>query len=586
MAARPSPPRRMSAPVERLFPFLAWPKRWSAASVRGDVIAGITVALVMVPQSLAYAQLGSLPPHVGLYAALLPAVVGALFGSCGQLSTGPVALTSLLTGASLLPLASPDSPRFLALAVLLALMSGLIQLALGALRLGWLLNLLSHPVLMGFLNAAALVICLSQLPPLLGLSLPQSGRFLADIAAAFSPPHLPQLAPALFGIGALAALLVLRRAAPRLPGVLVVVAAATALSAWSGFAASGGPVVGAVPSGLPAFALPSFDFPAIVTLLPTAFVIALVSFMEAASSAKVIAGRTRQAWDQNQELIGQGLAKLAAAFTGGLPVSSSFSRAALNYAAGARSGLSSLVSAAVVLLTLLYLTPLLWHLPKPALAAVILLAVANLLDFGALRRAWRTQRDDGLAGLITFFATLAFAPNIQNGILTGLLLSLALMVYRSMSPRVALLGLHPDGTYRDLERFGLSHPHPQLVILRFDSPLTFVTAATFEDAMLRAARAQPDVRAVVVSAAGINAIDATGLHVLGGLLDRFGAQLQQIAFCGLKKQVLDTMQRDPLWPALAPHAGYRTEQQAIDALLPSLAAPTRGSGGPASAPSA
>ncbi|PTD96960.1 SulP family inorganic anion transporter [Pseudothauera lacus] len=555
---------------ERLFPFLAWPRQWSPASVRGDVVAGITVALVMLPQALAYAQLASLPPYIGLYAALLPAVVGALFGSCGQLSTGPVALTALLSGASLLPLARPDTPEFIALAALLALLAGLIQLALGALRLGWLLNLLSHPVLMGFINAAALIICLSQLPPLLGLAMPRSAHFLADLAAAFGGAARPHLLSALFGGGALLALIALRRIAPALPGVLLVSVAATALSAALGFAAAGGRVVGEIPAGLPTLALPALDLHAVVALLPAAFVIALVSFMEVTSSARLISARTRQRWDHNQELIGQGLAKLSAALCGALPVSASFSRSALNHASGARSGLSAVVSAAVILLALLYLTPLLHHLPIPVLAAVILLAVANLLDFGALKRAWRASRDDGLAALLTFVATLAFAPNIQNGILTGLLLSLALMLYRGMNPRIALLGLHPDGTYRDLERFALAHPHPNLVILRFDSPLTFVTAATFEEGMLRAARAQDEVRVVLVSAAGINAIDASGLHALGGVLERLHAQSCRLAFCGLKKQVIDVLQRDGLWARLGEAASYRTEQQAVDALLKTL----------------
>ena len=556
--------------LERLLPFLAWPRQWSGATLRGDLIAGVTVALVMVPQSLAYAQLGSLPPYIGLYAALLPAVVGALFGSCGQLSTGPVALTALLTGASLLPLARPETPEFVALAILLALLSGLIQLALGGLRLGWLLNLLSHPVLMGFVNAAALIICLSQLPPLIGLSMARSDQFLTDLAGALARLDGLHLPSAAFGLGALATLVALRRLLPRLPGVLLVVAAATALSALIGFEAGGGRVVGAIPAGLPTLAMPEVDLGAAVTLLPAAFVIALVSFMEVTSSARLISGRTRQPWRQNQELIGQGLAKIAAAACGSMPVSASFSRSALNHASGAQTGLSSLITAALVLLALLYFTPLLWHLPVPVLAAVILQAVANLIDFGALSRAWRANRDDGLAAVLTFVSTLAFAPNIQNGILTGLLLSLALMLYRGMKPRIALLGLHPDGTYRDLERFGLEHPHPRLVILRFDSPLTFVTAATFEEGMLRAVRAQEDVRVVLVSGAGINDIDATGLHTLNGLVERLRTQRQRMAFCGLKKQVIDAMERDGLWERLSPESEFRTEQQALDALLPTL----------------
>ena len=553
-------------------PFLAWPAQWREHGLRGDLVAGITVALVLIPQALAYAKLAGLPPHIGLYAALLPAVVAALFGSCGQLSTGPVALTSLLVGASILPLGATAGGDLVGLALLLALLSGLIQLALGVLRLGWLLNLLSVPVLMGFVNAAALIICLTQIPPLLGLAMPHSDHLLVDFVRALGGLDALQPAAAAFGVGSLAVLVGLKRLWPRLPGVPLVVAATIALSAWTGFAAQGGAVVGAVPAGLPGFSLPPLRPELIAALLPAAFVVAMVSFMEAASSAKLICGRTRQPWNQDQELVGQGLGKLAAAFTGGLPVSASFSRSALNYVNEARTGLSSLVTAAFVLVTLLWFTPLLWHLPKPVLAAIILQAVAGLIDTGVMRRAWRASRDDGAAAAITFLATLAFAPNIQNGVFTGLILSLALLVYRGMRPRVALLGLHEDGTYRDRERFGLPHPHPRLVILRFDGPLSFVTAATFEDAMLGAARAQESVRVVLVSAAGINAIDATGLHTLASLVERFHGQGQTIAFCGLKKQVIDAMERDGVWARIGTHSNYRTEHQALDALQPALAA--------------
>ena len=553
-------------------PFLAWPAQWREHGLRGDLVAGITVALVLIPQALAYAKLAGLPPHIGLYAALLPAVVAALFGSCGQLSTGPVALTSLLVGASILPLGATAGGDLVGLALLLALLSGLIQLALGVLRLGWLLNLLSVPVLMGFVNAAALIICLTQIPPLLGLAMPHSDHLLVDFVRALGGLDALQPAAAAFGVGSLAVLVGLKRLWPRLPGVPLVVAATIALSAWTGFAAQGGAVVGAVPAGLPGFSLPPLRPELIAALLPAAFVVAMVSFMEAASSAKLICGRTRQPWNQDQELVGQGLGKLAAAFTGGLPVSASFSRSALNYANEARTGLSSLVTAAFVLAALLWLTPLLWHLPKPVLAAIILQAVAGLIDTGVMRRAWRASRDDGAAAAVTFLATLAFAPNIQNGVFTGLILSLALLVYRGMRPRVALLGLHEDGTYRDRERFGLPHPHPRLVILRFDGPLSFVTAATFEDAMLGAARAQESVRVVLVSAAGINAIDATGLHTLASLVERFHGQGQTIAFCGLKKQVIDAMERDGVWARIGTHSNYRTEHQALDALQPPLAA--------------
>lgn len=553
-----------------LLPFLDWPARWRAHGVRGDIVAGITVALVLIPQALAYAQLASLPAHIGLYAALLPLVVGALLGSCPQLSTGPVALTALLTGASLAPLAIPGSEAFVSLAIMLALLSGLFQIGLGLLRAGGLLNLLSRPVMAGFINAAALLICLSQLPALLGLTMPGTDQFLVGLWRVLNHIDATHGLSLAFGCGALIALMALKRLAPALPGVLIVVALATALSAASGFATRGGAVVGDIPLGLPALVMPRADWQDLLKLLPPAFVIALVSFMEVTSSASLISARLGEPWNRNQELVSQGLAKLAAAFSGAMPVSASFSRSAMNYNAGARTGLSSLITAAGILIALLYLSPLLWHLPKAVLAAAILQIVAGLINFRALADAWRASRDDGLAAAVTFVSTLVFAPNIQTGILTGLTLSLALMLYRDMRPRSALLGLHPDGTYRDLERFGLAHPHPHLVITRFDSPLSFVTADAFERAFDTARHAQPDVRAVLVSAAGINAIDATGLHLLDTLNRSLASEGRLLAFAGLKKQVIDAMDRTGLWGQISTHAGYRTEAEALASLLPTL----------------
>ncbi len=564
------PKVRRKFPLRSLLPFSSWPSQWRSHGVRGDVVAGVTVAMLMIPQAMAYAQLASLPPHIGLYACLLPALVAALFGSCGQLSTGPVALTALLTGASLTAFATPGSSDFLALALLLALMSGSMQLALGVFRAGWLLNLLSRPVMTGFINAAAILICLTQIPPLLGLSLDRGDHFLSDMGrmllgvAEFDP------LTSAFGFCTLACLLVARRLVPQLPMVLIVVVVATFVSWLIGFADRGGRVVGEIPAGLPPLSIPPLDWSMVVALFPAAFVIAVVSFMEVTSSATLISGRLGTRWRQNQELIGQGLAKIAAAFSSGMPVSASFSRSAVNFASGARTGLSSLVSVSVVLVAVLYLTPLLTHLPTTVLSAIILSVISGLIDLRALGRAWQASRDDGLASALTFGSTLLFAPNIQNGILSGLLLSLALMLYRDMKPRTALLGLHPDGTYRDLERFGLEHPHPALTIVRFDSPLTFVTSEAFEEAALDAARVQPGMKTLLVSGVGINNIDATGLHAIATVLERLSAQGKRLAFCGLKKQIIDPMERTGLWQRLKPHAHYRTEQHALETLLAEL----------------
>ncbi len=558
--------------LRRLFPFVDWLPSISRATLRDDVVAGVTVALVAIPQSLAYAQLAGVPAYYGLYAAFLPTIVGALWGSSPQLSTGPVALTSLLTAASLTPLARVGSDEFVHGAVLLALLSGLFQVAFGLLRLGRLLNLLSHPVLMGFINAAAIIISLSQLPGLLGVSARQSERFLADTWHVLTNLDLVHEISLAFGLGALLLLVAFRRLAPRLPGVLIVVAALTTASWWLGYAGQGGRVVGAIPEGLPGFTFPRLEWGLTIELVPAGFVIALISFMEAMSSGKIAAMRTRRPWDQNQELVGQGLAKIVGALNGTFPVSGSFSRSALNLAAHARTGLSSVFAALIVAATALFLGPLLYHLPKPVLAAIIVLAVLNLLNFGAIRRAWLASRTDATAAILTFVATLAFAPNIQNGILAGIIVSLALSLYQRMRPRAVEVGLHPDGTLRDAARWGLPVLHPRIAALRFDDSLVFVNAAHFEDAVLRLERERPGVRFLLVAAGGINEIDASGIEVLANLADHLAEKGVTLALSGVKKQVQEVLDRTGVTAKLGAGNIFSTDPIALEDLRARVAA--------------
>ena len=533
-------------------------------TLKADLIAGITVSLVAIPQSLAYAQLAGVPAYYGLYAALIPAVIGALFGSSNQLSTGPVAMTSLLTAASIAPLAAHGSELFYSYAILLALVSGLFQIAFGVFRVGVLLNFLSNPVLMGFINAAAIIIGLSQLPTLLGIPAPQSEHFMLDISQVLLHIDTAHALSLGFGLTAITLLIGFRKYAPKLPGVLITVVALTWISYAIDYAGLGGRVVGAVPQGLPTLSLPPLDWHATVALLPAGFVIALISFMEAMSSCKVIAIKTRQPWDENKELIGQGLAKVAAAFCQSMPVSGSFSRSALNLASDARTPLSSIISAVFVLLTLLFFTSLLFHLPKPVLAAIIMMAVINLINFQSIRNAWRASRDDGVAAIITFLATLAFAPNIQNGILTGIILSLSLLLYRMMRPRVAVLGLHIDTTLRDAVRHNLPPLHPKLGAIRFDGALRFVNVSYFEDALLKLERENSEMKYILVQASGINEIDASGIEMLRNLLERFQKSGIKLAFSGLKKQVSDVMDRTGLTQKIGEANIFNTDRQAID----------------------
>lgn len=562
--------------INRLFPFLTWRHGINRDTLKADLIAGITVALVAIPQSLAYAQLAGVPAYFGLYAILVPSLVGALFGSSRVLSTGPVAMTSLLTAASVIPFAHWGTEQFYTIVVQMAFLSGVLQIALGLARMGVLLNFLSHPVLMGFINAAAIIIGLSQLAPLVGLSLRNSEHFLLDIAHVLANMDQMHLVSLIFGLSSLAVMLTVKRLAPKLPGVLIAVMLATTASYSIGFEAMGGRIVGVVPQGLPDFSLPALDWKTSVDLLPMAFVIALVSFMEAMSSCKIIAIKTRTAWDENQELVGQGLAKIAASFNHTMPVSGSFSRSALNLAAGARTGLSSIFTALAVLLTLLVLTPLLHHLPKPTLAAVIILAVISLLSFRVFPEAWSASRQDGIAAATTFVATLLFAPNIQYGMLIGIILALALFLFRTMKPRIVLLGLDEHGELQNADRFSLPRFHPKVAAIRFDGRLYFANVSYFEESILYLISNDPDINYVLVDARGINGLDASGVAMLRNLVARLNENGITLVFYNIKLPVLEVMQRTGLQDDIQQKNIFLTERDTLKDIKERLEAKSSG----------
>jgi len=554
-----------------LFPFLFWARDIGRDTLKADLMAGITVALIAIPQSLAYAQLAGVPAYFGLYATLLPCVIGILFGSSRQLSTGPVAMTSLLTAASIIPFAPWGSEQFYATVVLMALLSGVTQIALGLARMGVLLNFLSHPVLMGFINAAAIIIGLSQFAPLIGMSLRNSKHLLSDIAHVLASMDEMHAVSLLFGLVSLGVMVAIRRYAPRLPGVLIAVALATFVSSLIGFEAMGGRVVGKVPEGLPSLGVPALDWKLIPSLIPMAFVIALVSFVEAMSSSKIIAIKTRTPWDENQELIGQGLAKVAAAFSGTMPVSGSFSRSALNLAAGAKTGISSIVTAGAVLLALLFFTPLLYHLPRPTLAAVIILAVFNLLDFKVFPSAWRASRQDGIAAGTTFMVTLMLAPNIQYGILTGIILSLAMFLFRTMTPRIVLLGQDENGHLQNAEKYNLPRFHPKVTAMRFDGQLYFANVSYFEQSVVDLVSKDPGLRYLLVDSRGINGLDSSGVEMLRGLVDRLRSNGIELAFCNIKGPVIEVMRKTGLLDKIGGERIFLTEQAALQVFKERLA---------------
>ncbi len=539
--------------LSRWLPFLNWP-RPSPALLRNEFMAGLTVALVMVPQCVAYAGLAGMPLVTGLYAGLLPPLLAVLFGSSTRLSVGPAALACVLIGASLTGLAEPGSAQWVGLAVWLSLMSGVIQLAMGAGGFAWMLNLVSSPVLMGFTQAAALLIMASQLPAFVGLQGPLSG--LLD------QPRIDSVALA-FGAVSLALLLGGKRFAPRLPMVVIVMAAAAIASKYSGYSERGA-IIGALPTGLPSLYWPGFPgWDALGTLLVPALVIALVSFLETAVSAKIEAQRDGKRWNDNRDLFAQGLAKLGSALSGSFPTSTSFSRSAITHFAGAKTGWATVASVCYVLLALLFLTPLLYHVPKAVLSAVVIAAVAGLLKPEALPRLWRIDRVEAVTALVTFAVTLLTSPRIYWGVLTGVLMGLGHFLHHRLHPRIIEVGLHPDGSLRDRHLWKLPPIAPHVYALRMDGELDFASASAFERAVIEHIGADRSVRHVCLFAHPINRVDATGVEVFSQLRSHLQTRGIALHISGLKlpvERVLrksGTLEEGPLLHM------YRTDAEAL-----------------------
>ena len=541
----------------RFVPALRWP-RPTAALLRGEALAGLTVGLMVIPQGVAYAALAGMPVVTGIYASMLPALVAALFSASPRLSVGPTALTALLVAASLTGLATPGSAEWVNLAVWLALMSGLLQVVLGAVRAGWLLNLVTAPVLMAFTQGAAVLIIGSQLPALLGV--PKGAGGLAGLPQAHA-------ASAAFGLAALAALLLARRFKPSFPGVLVVVLAAAAFSAATPYAAQGGQVVGPLPQGLPALFVPRW--PGWATLgqlvMPT-LVITLVSFLETASSARVDNAARGARWNQNQDLIGQGLAKLASGLSGAFPTSSSFSRSALNLYAGAQTGWASVASALVVGVALLAFAPVLQHVPQAVLAAIVVATVIGLLKPREFGRLWRLSRLEAVIAGVTFLITLATAPTLYWGVLAGVLMSLSHFLYQHLHPRILEVGEHPDGSLRSRTLWNLPPIAPNVLALRMDAALDFASAAAYERAVVDALTLNPDTRNLALFTQPINRIDATGVEVFSKLATQLMARHVTLHLVGLKLPVEQPLARAGLLNARVGLRLHRTEAEALAAL--------------------
>lgn len=566
--------------LKRLLPCLDWLRGYDRVAVGRDAVAAVIVTLMLIPQSLAYAMLAGLPPVAGLYASILPLVIYTLFGTSNVLSVGPVAVVSLMTGAALGPLFAADSAEYVAGALLLALLSGCVLVLMAILRLGFIATFLSHPVIAGFVSAASILIAIGQLPHILGIR--GSGNTVIETLAALvtrvGDVHPPTLA---IGAGALAMLFLARTSlktwlcrlgmsetiaghAVRVVPVLTLLLAILVVTVLD-LDTLGVSVVGSVPAGLPVLTLPPMDLDLVRQLLPAALLISLVGFVESVSVGQSLAARRRERIEPNQELVALGGANIAAAISGGFPVTGGLARSVVNYDAGARTPMAGAFTAVGIALSALLFTPLFHNLPQAVLAAIIIVAVLGLIDFRILRRTWRYSRADALAMAATMAGVLLVG--VEVGILLGVGLSLFLFLKRTSQPHIAVVGLLP-GTqhFRNVERYQVVES-PTVLTMRVDESLYFPNARYLEDQVARQVGLHPGIRHVVLMCPAVNLIDASALESLETISERLRTAGIQLHLSEVKGPVMDQLSRSDFLDRLQGRV-FLTQFEALMALDP------------------
>ncbi len=527
--------------IQHYFPILSWLKTYSPSFLKGDIAAGITVGIMLIPQGMAYAMIAGLPPVYGLYAALFPQIVYAIMGTSRQLAVGPVAMDSLLVAAGLGALSLTTNAEYIALASFLALFMGTIQLLLGGLKLGFLVNFLSKPVISGFTSAAAIIIALSQLNHLLGIDIPRSNKlhelffYLIELG-----PQTHLLSVLISGLG-ISFLLIAKKHFPKLPGALLLVFLTTFIAAQNNWESLGVTLVKEVPEGLPSFVWPKASLSQVYELFPLALTLALIAFMEAISVAKAIEEKEKTNYlNPNQELIALGSANIVGGLFQAFPTTGGFSRTAVNHDAGAKTGVAALFSAAVVGLTLLFFTSFFYHLPTAVLGAIILVAVGKLIDLSYPKKLWKNNRAEFYVLLFAFSITLFVG--IKEGILLGVFAALLYMVYQNTRPHIAVLGRIKNTHYfKNIDRFSNEvTTFPHVLILRFDGQLFFGNQRYFKQQLSHLIKQHPEsVNHLVLAAAPINYIDASAMEMLSLLFEELKENGTNLYWTGLSGPIRD-----------------------------------------------
>jgi SulP family sulfate permease len=542
-------------------------KGYRKSTFKSDLIAGLTVAVIFVPQAIAYAYLAGMPPIYGLYAGLIPLVVYAIMGTSRHMSIGPVAVSAILVMSGVSQLADPFSDQYVALTIFAGLLIGITQIILSILRLGFLVNFLSHPVIAGFISAAAVIIIISQLKDFLGFEIPRMESSFDTLVYALENISNAHLLTAAICLGSLVIMMILKKWKKSFPSALLVVVLSTLLTWFFNWDQMGVAIIKEVPQGLPSFMIPEYSWQTVIDLLPTVFTVTFIGVVESIGIAKTLEMKHKSyVVRPNQELMALGASKVIGSFFQALPTSGSFTRSAINDNAGAKSGVASLITAFLVMLALLFLTPLFYYIPKAVLAAIILVSVYKLIDVPEARYLWKTRRRDFLTMILTFIVTLVLG--IEVGVFAGIILSFILLLYTSSLPHVVEIGnIKGTNVYKNIKRFPEAIVDRDLLAIRFDNQLIFSNANYFKDSIKSfLLKREHRPKYLILDASNIHDMDSTGVHALKDVNDILIRLEIQLYICGATGPVRDILKRSGFMDELGMNRQFLHVYDAVTAI--------------------
>lgn len=552
--------------LKKVLPVLDWLPNYKKAWLKGDINAGLTVGIMLIPQGIAYAMIAGLPPIYGLYTAMIPQIVYAFFGTSRQLAVGPVAMDSLIVASGVAALAEIGTQNFIEFAILLAFMMGILQVVFGMFKLGFLVNFLSRPVISGFTSAAALIIALSQLKYLLGIDIQRNNKIQYLLIDTIENIKEIDYITLTIGVVSILILVFLKRLTEKVPPALVVVVLGILSVKFLNLEQFGVQIIGEVPEGLPAFRMPHFNKEIMIELFPVAITLSFIAFLEAVSVAKAIELKhDNYKVAPNQELFAIGIGNVVGSFFQTYPATGGFSRTAVNNQVGAKTPLAAIISGIVVGFTLMYLTPVFYYLPQAAVAAIIVVAVYGLLDFYIPKHLLKYSKKELVILNVTLIVTATIG--VREGVLIGVVMSLGMLIYATTKPHVAVLANVP-GThfYRNIERFETLVPKEEILIYRFDAQLFFANTYYFKDKLEELVFNKGEkLKLIIIDGESINSIDSSGVYMLNDIVEKYKGMGIDIAFTGMKGPVRDVLQNAGIMRKIKYENCFMSIQEAVDA---------------------